>query len=157
MKKIVVVSAVVIVVLAALGAGLWFTQQIRQREALKNVIVSIAEIHVEEIGLTGATLNIRLRMQNPNSLTATLDRMDYTIYGNGNNLGSGNIAQRTDIPAGGENVASTDFDLLYSGAAKVIQSDLATGNVKWRITGTAYFDTPIGTINVPFDVQQSSP
>ena len=150
MRKIVVASVVVIVVLAAaaLGVGLWITRQIEPLQ------VSFDGVSVKSIGLTSATLNIRLKIYNPNTMiTATLLRADYDLYGNNIHLGNGVIPQRVDIPAGGTRTVATDFDLSYSGAARGLWSALKEGGVSWRITGTAYFDTPIGTINVPFDIQ----
>ena len=144
--------AVIVVALVVGTVGLWFAQQVMQREALRTVEISLDEAHVENFGLVGATLVIRLRMCNPNSITATLDRADYDLWGNGIHLGSGIISERTDIPAGSTRTIATDFDLSYVGTAGVIRSALKEGKVSWRITGTAHFDTPLGTMNVPFDV-----
>lgn len=145
--------ALVIVVGAVLGViGLSFIQEVRQREALRTVQISFDGVSVKSIGLTGASLDIRLRMYNPNTITATLDRADYDLYGNNNHLGNGVIPQRVDIPAGASRTVTTDFNLSYGGAAGVIWSALKEGRVSWRIRGTAHFDTPLGTISVPFDV-----
>ena len=145
--------AVFLVLILVMG-GLWFTQEAAQREAMRTVQVSFDGVSVKSIGLTSATLTIRLRMYNPNTITATLDRADYELYGNNNYLGNGVIPQRIDIPAGGTRIVETDFVLSYSGGAGVIWSSLIGGEVSWRIKGTAYFDTPLGTMNIPFDVTQ---
>ena len=63
MRKIVVASVVVIIVLATSGFGLWFI--LGQREALQ---VSFDGMSVKSIGLTSATLNIRLKIYNPNTI-----------------------------------------------------------------------------------------
>lgn len=142
---------VIIIIVVILISGLWFYQQVRQREALRDVIVSVDDVGVGSIGLTGATLNIRLNMYNPNSITATLDRVDYQIYGNNNFIGNGNINQRIDIPPGRTEYVTTDFHLSYGGALRVIWSAIRQGDVNWRVTGIAHFDTPLGTLNIPFD------
>jgi len=152
-SKKIAAAVVVIVVAVVLGmVGLWFNQQVRQREALRTVQISFDGVGVRSIGLTGASLDIRLRMYNPNTITATLDRANYDLYGNNNHLGNGVIPQRIDIPAGSSRTVTTDFSLSYGGGAPVIWSALREGRVSWRIRGTAYFDTPLGTISVPFDV-----
>jgi LEA14-like dessication related protein len=132
--------------------GLWFVQQVRQREALRTVQISLDSVEVTNMELTGATLVIRLRIYNPNSITATLDRANYDLWGNGNDLGNGAISERTDIPPASTRTIATNFELSFAGAAGVIWSALNVGKVSWRLTGTAFFDTPLGTMSVPFDV-----
>jgi LEA14-like dessication related protein len=151
-RKKVAVVAVIVVALVLGTVGLWLTQQVGQREALRAVQISFDGADLKNVGLTSATLVIRLRMYNPNSITATLDRANYDLWGNENHLGSGVISERTDIPPGSMRTVATDFDLSYVGTAGVIWSVLKEGKVSWRITGTAYFDTPLGTMNVPFDI-----
>jgi len=151
-RKKVAVVAVILVALVLGTVGLWFAQQVRQREALRTVQISFDEADVKNVGLTSATLLVKLRMYNPNSITATLDRANYDLWGNGNHLGSGVISERTDIPPGSTRTVATDFDLSYVGTAGVIWSAQKEGRVSWRITGTAYFDTPLGTMSVPFNV-----
>jgi LEA14-like dessication related protein len=149
LKRAFIVAGVVIIILA--GLGFYFINEIQQREALRNVEVSVYDVAVESIGFTSATLKIKLKMFNPNSITATLDRADYNLYGNDILVGSGVIPTRVDIPAHSSTIITTTFDLSYSGAAKVIWSALPTGKVTWKIKGTAYFDTPVGSITVPFE------
>jgi LEA14-like dessication related protein len=141
----------IIVVLIVIIFGLQLIQEVRQRQALKNVEITLDGVGLKSIGFTSATLDVRLRMFNPNTITATLDRADYDLYGNNVQLGYGVIRQRIDIPPGGIRVVSTDFTLSYSGAGQLIWSALREGKVSWRIRGTAYFDTPLGAIPVPFD------
>jgi len=143
--------AVGVVILILVGVGFYFINEIRQREALRNIEVSVYDIVIESIGFTSATLKIKLKMFNPNSITATLDRADYNLYGNDIYVGSGVIPTRVDIPAHSSTVVTTTFDLSYSGAAKVILDALSIGKITWKIKGTAYFDTPFGSISVPFE------
>ena len=46
-----------------------------KREALKSCEVKLADVHVKSIGLASATLEVSLSIYNPNSITATLDRV----------------------------------------------------------------------------------
>jgi len=149
LKRTFVAVGVVILILASVG--FYFINEIRQREALRNIEVSVYDVAIESIGFTSATLKIKLKMFNPNSIPATLDRANYNLYGNDIYLGSGVIPTRVNIPAHSSTVVTTTFDLSYSGAAKVIWDALSTGKVIWKIKGTAYFDTPFGSISVPFE------
>lgn len=143
-------AAAVIVIVIVLGVGAFVFQEYQQREALRDVEISFDGINVKSVGFTSATLELRFRMYNPNSVTATLDRADYQVYGNGESLGYGNIPQRLDIPPDSTRTVTTDFDASYGGAARVLVSAIKEGNVSWSVSGTAYYDTPLGSITVPF-------
>lgn len=151
-KSLTIAAAGIIVILALVSVALWFAQELKQREAINNVQIALDGVSVESIGLTGATLNIRLRVYNPGTITATLDHADYDMYGNNVHLGNGTISQRVDIPPGGTRAASTDFYLSYAGVGNVLWNAIREGKVTWRVRGTAYFDALLGTINIPFDL-----
>jgi LEA14-like dessication related protein len=141
-----------VVVMVAI-AGIWLSQQVQQPEALRNVQISLSSAEAQNLGSTSATLVLHLNMHNPNSVTATLDRVNYSLYGNGYYLGDGSISSTTDIPAGQSKTISTTFTLSYSGELTTLWSYLTQGfKVRWRMTGGAHFDTSIGTFDVPFDV-----
>ncbi|MEN3037375.1 MAG: LEA type 2 family protein [Candidatus Methanosuratincola petrocarbonis] len=112
--------------------------------------MKLADVHVKSIGLASATLEVSLSIYNPNSITATLDRVTYSLYANGIYLGDGTLS-RTDIPPGSTITVSAPFTL--SGALSVLWSCFTTGGeVTWRVKGTAYFDTPLGSLTTPFDI-----
>lgn len=134
--------------------GVFFiATQLLQREAMQNVELSLSDVQIRNIGLSSATLEVYINMYNPNNgITATLDRMDYSVYANGNNLGNGQITQRVDIPPQGTKTVSSAFQVSYAGTLRAVWSALTGGgNIKWNLKGTAYFDTPLGTLNIPID------
>jgi len=137
----------IIVIFASVG----ISQEIEQRKALENVEISFDGVNVKDIGFSGATLDLVFRMYNPNDITATLDRADYDLYLNGNYLGMGQISKRVDITAFTSRTVPTEFDLSFGGVAQSLISALIEGETTWRVSGTAYYDTLLGTINVPFD------
>ena len=143
--------AIILIVILLVVISLWIYKEKAQRDVLKNVEVSVDGISPKSIGLTNATVEIMLRIYNPNIITATLDRVDYKLYGNGNYIGSGNIDRRIDIPSRSSRTVITDFDLSYGGTLETIWSAIQNGNVNWKINGIAYFDTPLGSLNIPFN------
>ncbi|MCH8914409.1 MAG: LEA type 2 family protein [Thaumarchaeota archaeon] len=149
-KKAIIIVPIILVILYF--GFQFFQQEVSQREALKDVEISLDGVNVNSVGFTSATLELRFRMYNPNAVTATLDRADYEVYGNDISLGNGNISQRIDIQSRETRTVTTIFDASYGGAASVLISAIREGNVNWRIGGTAYYDTPLGSITVPFIV-----
>lgn len=144
------IAGVVIVSILLLG-GFYIFSEYEKREALKNCEISLADVRVVSIGLTSAKLEIVLRIYNLNDVTATLDRIDYELYGNGEFLGNGEFMRRVDIPPHSSKLVSSYFTLDYTGALKTVWSAIKKGDVVWKIKGVAHIDTPIGTLDIPFE------
>jgi len=144
-------GAGVVILLILLIGGLYVYSQYEKRAALENCKITLYDVRVKSIGWTGATLEVVFQIYNPNDVTATLDRVDYELYGNGEYLGQGSIDRSVDIPPHSTRYVSSTFNLDYSGALKTIWSALKQGNVQWRVKGRVHIDTPIGTLNIPFE------
>lgn len=140
-----------IVVVALVVVGVLAFQQYQQRESLRNVQISVDGVRVESVNLTSAMLNISLRIVNPNTNAVTIDRTDYTVFINNVSLGSGQNLERVTIPAGGSMVIPQPFTVSYSGAAQSVWSYIIQGEADYRLVGTAYFDTFLGTVSVPYE------
>ena len=153
-KKIAIIVAIAIsAVFVTYLSTLTFTE-IEQRKALEDVQISFHAATLQDIGFSGATLDLALEMYNPNDIIATLDKADYDVWFNDNFLGHGFTHERVDIPPLTSKIVHTEFDLDFSGAGQSIISALTQGEATWRLAGTAYYDTVIGTLNIPFDITQ---
>lgn len=150
-KKIGYLIGIVTAVIVTYVAVFAFTE-IEQRKALEDIQISFHDASLQDIGFSGATVTLSLSMYNPNDITATLDRVDYDLWFNENHLASGVTHERLDIPPLTSRVATTDFDLDFGGAGRAIISAITEGEASWRISGTAYYDTIFGTMNIPFDI-----
>lgn len=139
-------------VVALVVVGAFAFQQYQQRESLRNVQISVDGVRVESVDLTSAGLNFSLRITNPNPNAVTIDRTDYTAFINNVSLGSGENLEAVTIPAGGSAVIPQLFTVSYSGAAQSVWSYLTQGEAGYRLVGTAYFDTFLGTVGVPYDI-----
>lgn len=147
-----------IAVIVVLIVGIYFSQQVQQREVLQNVQISLGGINLKSLGLTSAILRLSLNMYNPNnSVTATLDRTEYQLYANGNELANGEIPNRYDIPPTSTVTVPTDVTVSYLDSLGAVFSALKNGAVNWEMKGISYFEMPIlGTIQVPFDFTKTS-
>jgi LEA14-like dessication related protein len=144
-KAIIVLVSVVLTALALVGG-----YELARRDALKSCEVSLADVRVVSIGLSSASLELELRVYNPTSFAAVLDRADYSLYANGIYLGDGKISKQ-EIPPGGTRTIKTPFSLSYSGALDALWSYLKTEEVTWRVNGTACYETPLGSFGIPFN------
>lgn len=154
--KIITIVVIIIVVIAVAALGIFGYQQVQQRDALRNVQMSVDGVKVESVNLSSATLNFTLRVTNPNTNAATIDRTDYTVIINNVTLGNGQNLQKVTIPAGGSVVIPQPFTVSYTGAAKTVWSYITQGGADWNLVGTAYFDTFMGTVSVPYNITSTT-
>jgi len=138
--------------------GGYFYQQIQQREALQNVQISLGVIDLKSLGLTSATLGLSLNMYNPNnSVTAILDRTEYQLYANGNELANGEIPNRYDIPPTSTITVPMDVTVSYLDSLRAVFSAFNNGQINWEMKGMAYFEMPIlGAIPIPYDFTKTT-
>lgn len=109
------------------------------------------------IPLSASTIDLDfdIEVQNPNSVGLRLDRIDFDVLVNGNQVTRGFSSQRVRIPANGfgdvriqTRVDYNDVKSLFREIADVIQGERAN----YELRGTAHFDTPVGTLNFPLTV-----
>ena len=149
-KRSIWIGILIVLLLVVMGSFYLFRENQRLK-ALKSFKVSIADVRVTGIGLTGANLEIVFNIRNPSGIAVTLDQLDYTIYGNDIYLGEGKINNAISVPARSNKIASSSFVLNYSSADKVFRGDLAKATINWKISGIARRNTPFGAIKVPFE------
>lgn len=145
-RKVAIVAVAAVLTVLALVGG----YELARRDALKSCEVSLAGVRVVSIGLSSASLEVELRIYNPSSVAAVLERADYSLYANGIYLGDGTISKQ-EIPPGGTRTIKTPFSLSYSGALEALWSYFKTDEVTWSVNGTAYYDTPLGSFGIPFN------
>jgi LEA14-like dessication related protein len=142
---------ILIVALIMVMAIFYLFRENQRINALKSFNISIVDVRVTGIGLTGANLEIIFNIRNPSGMGATLDQLDYKIYGNDIYLGDGKINNAINVPAHSNKIISSSFVLDYSSTDKVFGDDLAKGIINWKMSGMACRNTPFGRIKVPFE------
>ncbi len=150
LKKSSWIGILIVALLIVMGSFYLFRENQRAK-VLKSFNISIADVRITGIGLTGANLEIVFNIRNPSGMGATLDQLDYKIYGNNIYLGEGKINDAISVPAHSNKMVSSSFVLNYSSAGKVFGDDLAKGAINWKIGGIARRNTPFGAIKVPFE------
>lgn len=150
LKKALVAVILVVIIIAGLGYFLYTEYQ--KVQAARNLKIYLVDAYPVSIGLTSATLELKLRIYNPTDVTITIEGIDYTLYGDGNRVGEGSIYGRLEIPARGSKIVTSRFDVTYAGLARtVLDFILSGGRLTWRVTGYIYVSTLFGTQTVYFE------
>jgi LEA14-like dessication related protein len=149
--KLIAIIVSIIVIIAVVALAIFGYQQYQERNALKDLQMSISDVKIESVNLTSASLNFTLKVTNPTTNSATIDRTNYTVFINNVSLGTGENQQKVTIPAGGTAFIPQPFMASNSGVAQGAWNYLTQDTVDWRIVGTAYFDTFLGTVSTGYD------
>ena len=99
--------------------------------------------------------NFNLGVDNPNRISLPVTHLDFDLFANDTHLISAVSRDRVTIPAHGYGEVPVRARVGYTEIRDVWTSivDLITGNrAHYRLTGTAYYDTPIGARSFPVNV-----
>jgi LEA14-like dessication related protein len=114
--------------------------------------VSIAAIR--SISFSNANLLVQFQVDNPTPVSARLVNASYFLYGNGNYLGTGVIAQPFNIPAFSSTFVESSFTTGFVDSARVLFSYVLSNNnhIAREARGNATFSEPLlGLVVVHFD------
>lgn len=152
LSKLVIGLLVIIFIIIGILGYYYVYLPSAQREALSKIKVYIRDVSVKSIKPKSVVLNVKLELENPTDIGITISKVEYTLYGNDHFLGNGSITSKIDIPALASKIVSSDFELMYSGAIKIVWDSLIKGEpINWRVKGIIYMSTNIGIVTVPFN------
>jgi LEA14-like dessication related protein len=145
-------SAGVLAVLVAVAAA--GCTHVRQPE------VTLEGVQIGSLGLTGGTLLVDVRIDNPNPFTLRAHRVDYQLAlrepGDDGaqrwiDLASGSYEDDDlEIPARQERTFRVPVDFSYAAAGGATRSIVRTGRVDYRASGMVVVRTPVGWREVPY-------
>jgi LEA14-like dessication related protein len=122
--------------------------------------VDLESVGIAGLGLTGGTVNVNLRVHNPNSFGFRTDRLDYQLYLRRADAQPGDSAWVTfsegtyddDIEVGARQTrtVSIPVSFSYSGLGEARRSLIRAGSFQYRAVGTIDARTSFGHRKVPF-------
>lgn len=122
---------------------------------LKLPKVSIANIDLKKLNLTGADLQLNLEIDNPNPFSATLNRLNYQLAIDGQHFASGLSSQPLHIEKKAASQLAIPISLNFLQTGRTIYN-LLTKKESFAYTLTGDFDLStslqkLGSITLPFD------
>jgi LEA14-like dessication related protein len=136
--------------------GCWASQAVAQRKAIEQARFSLRNVQLLGLDLVGANLLVTIQLENPTDIEMVLDRLDYTLYVNGLKAFDGDVAQKLQVPPGQARPLPINVTLAYADIGSQIRGLVAAGQVKtWGVKGAAHFDTPVGTIDYPIQLERT--
>jgi len=145
---------IIVIALAMTFAVLAYSEY-RKRVAAKNMIkFDLADLNMKSIEPSKASLEVKIRLYNPNSVPATLNMIDYSVYGNDEYLARDSYSNKMDIAPGTLSTVSKTFEIANRGVATPMWDAVMNRSVVWKIVGTISLDSVIGSLNIPFKFER---
>jgi len=113
---------------------------------------SLVRVSLIDYTLSDMTLKLDIMATNPNDIDAVIDRLDYSFYINEENAANGTTAKRVTVKAGGEKTISTNLTINYLNLGAAILKAVQEKRADYKIEGTVYIDTQIGSISFPIEL-----
>jgi LEA14-like dessication related protein len=116
--------------------------------------VAFRDVRLRGIGIQGGTVDVVLRVANPNPYALTATAATYRLLtGDSVEVGRGTTAQAYTVAAHDSALVTLPLDVSWRGLRDAGRAALAGGAVPYRVLGTITADTPIGAHDFPIDAR----
>lgn len=110
--------------------------------------------------LSASTIDVDMvvEIENPNSVGLRLDRIDFDLFVNDQAVASSIADQGVRIPANDTGEVRLRTSIPYERLGSLfreVANVVSGGRANYEVRGTAYYDTPIGTMKFPLTVYRS--
>ena len=121
------------------------------RQAFREPSVTLRDVRLISLGLTGGELDVHLGVHNPNGFRLDASRLNYRVFvGDTVSVAGGTLDARSSVEAGDSTVIRLPVGFTYIGLSSAARSLLMTGTVTYRVTGDVAVWTGIRTVTVSF-------
>lgn len=114
--------------------------------------IGVDRVEIRNIALTGAELVVHVKINNPNSVGATLNRLEYTLDVDGERLVRGQKEDKTTIAANALSIVALPLSVSYAGMRSGIAGALTKKALPFSFTGKVVLDSPVGDLS--FDIAE---
>lgn len=146
MRRIVAAAALAVV---GVGAGVGCATLARQ--AFQEPVVSLREVRIAGLGLTGGNVDVLLSVYNPNQFRLDATRLSYRVdLTDDIRLASGALDTRFAVQERDSTIVRIPISFTYAGIGEAGRQLLGTGAVNYRVAGDVNVATPVGNFTVPY-------
>jgi LEA14-like dessication related protein len=122
------------------------------KAAFEQPVVSLKDVRVRGIGMTGGTLDVILNVYNPNQYRLDATRLTYrvTLGDNNVNLATGTVDSHFTVNDRDSTTVPIPVTFTYSGVGEAGRQILQMGAVTYKVTGDVTVGTVVGNFTVPY-------
>ncbi|MBX3722140.1 MAG: LEA type 2 family protein [Turneriella sp.] len=112
--------------------------------------VGVDRVEIKRIDFAGVDLIVHVKINNPNSIGATLNHIDYAFDVEGDRLLKGTKSDKTKIASNDLSIIPMPVSVSYAGLKSGIAGVLTKKSLPYQLSGKVVLDTPIGDMS--FDI-----
>ena len=137
-----------LLVLLAVGASACSWLQMAAG-GFKKPDVAYKSASLTDVSLSGATLNVVTRVDNPNPVSLALAEVDYRLSIDGHPVATGKPPDGLEIQANGATDVTLPASFKFTDLGQAVATVLQKGSAGYKAEGTVGVKTPIGLVTVP--------
>lgn len=120
--------------------------------------INLEAIEIKKYSLFGATLNCRLKMDNPNAFNLLFKRLNYELKLGGKRFAKASALSKGPIEKNSRSTIDLGFDVSFSQLGRSAYQLLQGGKADYTLDGGLVFDSPgAGERQVPFNLSGRVP
>lgn len=143
MRRFAVVSAITFAAAAAGCATL-------ARQAFQEPVVSVRNIRLNGLGLTGGSVDVDLAVYNPNNYRLDATRLTYRLLFDTVTFATGALTEQQTVQSRDTAIVRIPVSFTYRGVGEAGRQILQTGTVNYRLAGDVTVGSPLGNFTVPY-------
>ncbi len=121
------------------------------RNAFAEPVVTLRDVKLQGIGLTGGSFDVVLSVYNPNGYRLDASQLNYNLFVDTLRFANGTLNQRFTVQEQDSTIVTVPINFTYAGVGEAGRQLLNTGSVNYRVAGDVTVATPVGSFKVPYD------
>jgi LEA14-like dessication related protein len=121
------------------------------RNAFAEPVVTLRDVKLQGIGMTGGSFDVVLSVYNPNGYRLDASQLNYNLFVDTLRFANGTLNQQFTVQEKDSTIVRVPVNFSYAGVGEAGRQLLNTGSVNYRVTGDVTVATPVGSFKVPYD------
>jgi LEA14-like dessication related protein len=120
------------------------------RQAFQEPVVSVRDVRLNGIGLTGGSVDVALNVYNPNNYRLDATRITYKLLFDTVTFATGALTEHQTVQGRDTLLVRIPVNFTYRGVGEAGRQILNTGSVNYRLLGDVTVGSPLGNFTVPY-------
>jgi len=121
------------------------------KQAFQDPKVTLQDVRVTGLGITGGQLDVLLNVDNPNEFRLDATRMSYKVLvGDSVQFATGIVDNHFTVDGRKVQQVHIPVSFTYSGVGAAGRQLIQSGAVNYRVLGDVTVGTPVGNFTVPY-------
>lgn len=126
---------------------------IRERLAIKECKFSLVSVRPHTFTFSDLKVDFDIRVDNPNTVDAVLDKFVYEFFTNDMKVFSGTTGKKIKIESKKSETFTTTITLEYNAIGQALAEAMKLGSAAYRIDARAYINTLLGEMSYPVSIE----